>query len=182
LIYCNNRRKSAIARETVQSIKIAMEPAPLETPAVPHFQIRERPGWAAIALIAAFVLAAVVMFLIGARLVKRTPAPDLSAVTVVPFAGQSLGTDFTTGLTDALAAEAGLRVVNGPNAGAFIEGSVQQSGDRVRVAVHLVRAAGRNLLWTHTYDLATQDVPAVQRDIARDVAAALRLYQQVPQP
>ncbi len=152
-----------------------MEPAPrLQTP--------ERPGWIAIALIAAFVLAPVGMFLIAARLVKRTPAPDLSAVTVVPFAGQTPGADFTTGLTDALARDPGLRVVNAPGAGALIEGSVQQSGDRVRVAVRLVRATGRNLLWAHTYDLAIQDVPAVQRDIARGVAAALRLYQQVPQP
>jgi hypothetical protein len=172
--------KSAVAPETVQSTKIVMEPAPRETPAAPR--LRERPGWVAIALIAAFVLSAVAMFLIAARLVKRTPAPDLSAVTVVPFAGTSLGVDFSIGLTGALANDRGLRIVTGPSAGAFIEGSVHQAGDRLRVSANLVRAAGHNLLWAHAYDLAIQDVPAVQRDIARDVAATLRLYQQVPYP
>lgn len=62
-----------------------MESAPPETPA--QFQTPERPGWVAIALIAAFVLAAVGMFLVGAHLVKRTPGPDLSAVDIVPFTG-----------------------------------------------------------------------------------------------
>ena len=114
-----------------------MEPAPRETPSVPY--LRERPGWMAIALIAAFVLAAVGMFLIGARLVKRTPAPDLSAVAVVPFAGASLGADFSIGLTGALAKNRGLtRRRSAESAGTLVEGSVQQSGDRVRVAARLV--------------------------------------------
>ncbi len=136
----------------------------------------------AIALIAAFVLAAVGMFLIGARLVKRTPGPDLSAVAVVPFAGQPLGPLFSAGLAAALAGNGGLRVLNPPGAGTVIEGSVQQSGDRVRVAARLVRAAGRDVLWAHTYDLAMNDLPAVQVEIAHHVAAVLRMYQQVPQP
>lgn len=164
-----------------------MEPAPGETAA--QFQTRERPGWVAIALIAAFVLAAVGMFLIGAHLVKRTPGPDLSAIAVVPFAGltsdigrQSLGVNFTTGLVAALAKNAGLRIVDGPGAGALLEGSVQQSGDRARVVARLVRAAGRNELWAHAYDCAVQDVPALQAEIARDVAVALHMYQQMPQP
>jgi hypothetical protein len=136
----------------------------------------------AIALIAAFVLAAVGMFLIGAHLVKRTPGPDLSAIAVGPFAGQSLGAGFTVGLTDAMARTGGLRIVDGPGAGALLEGSVQQSGDRLRVVARLIRAAGRNELWAHAYYCAVQDVPALQGEIARDVVAALRMHQQMPQP
>jgi len=164
-----------------------MESAPPETPA--QFQTPERPGWVAIALIGAFVLAAVGMFLVGAHLVKRTPGPDLSAVDIVPFTGltpdagrQSLGAHFTTGLAAALSGGRGLRVVSGPGAGALLEGSVQQSGDRLRVAARLIRAADRNQLWAHQYDFAVPDTPAAQAEIARDVAAVLRMYQQVPQP
>jgi hypothetical protein len=134
----------------------------------------------AVALIAAFVLAAVGMFLIGARLVKHTPAPDLSSVSVVAFAGQSPGAPFTTGLAEALARNGGLSVVDGSGAGVLLGGSVEQSGDRMRVTARLIQAAGRNVLWAHTFDLAIQDVPAVQQDIAREVATVLRLYQQMP--
>jgi len=134
----------------------------------------------AIALIAAFVLVAVGMFLVGARLVKHTPGPDLSSVAVVPFAGQAPGAAFTAGLADALARNGGLRVVDGTVAGVLLRGSVEQSGDRMRVTARLMQAAGRNVLWAHTFDLALKDVPTVQQAIARDVATVLRLYQQMP--
>ena len=41
------------------------------TPEPTHQRPPERPGWMAIALIALFVLVAIVMYVVGARLVKR---------------------------------------------------------------------------------------------------------------
>lgn len=180
MIHCNNRQKPSIARETVQSTKITMDKGLPEAAA--QFQIREKPGWMAIALIAAFVLAAVGMFMIGARLVKRTPGPDLSAVAVLPFAGDSLATQFSAGLREVFAKNDGLRVVDASNAVVLIEGSVQQSGDRVRVAVRLVRSAGRNALWARSYDFDVKDAAAVQGAIAHEVWAVVQMYQRMPAP
>ena len=82
LIHCNNRRKIAIARNYNSRGSSRWNRTGRTRR---NFKRQERPGWMAIALIASFVLAAVVMFAIGARIVRRSPGPDVSAIAVVPF-------------------------------------------------------------------------------------------------
>ena len=61
------------------------------------------------------------------------------------------------------------------NVETVLEGSVRRAGNRVRIAVQLVHAAEGHQLWSHTYDRDLVDIFAVQEDIARAVAAALKV-------
>jgi TolB-like protein len=141
-----------------------------------------KPGWTAIALIASFVLAAVVMFAIGARMVRRSPGPDVSAIAVVPFSDLTpvpsdppFGVLFARQLADAVSRTPGMHLVARPQAATLIEGRVQTSGNRLSVEIWLVRASDRRAIWSKAYDFAQADSPAVQALIVRAVANALHL-------
>ena len=54
-----------------------------------------------------------------------------------------------------------------------VEGSVQRSGNRVRVSVQLVDTRTDRQLWAQTYDRDLADVFAIQSEIARAIAAEL---------
>ncbi len=56
-----------------------------------------------------------------------------------------------------------------------LRGSVRRCGERVRVAVQLIRVADGRYLWSETYDRALRDVLTLQDEIASAIAAALRL-------
>ena len=56
----------------------------------------------------------------------------------------------------------------------IVEGSVRRSGDRMRVAVRLVRAEDGVQIWAESYDRGIEDLFEVEDDIARSVAGALR--------
>jgi len=55
-----------------------------------------------------------------------------------------------------------------------VEGSVQRSGNRVRVNAQLVDARSDRLLWAQTYDRDLADVFAIQSDIAKTIADQLQ--------
>ena len=59
----------------------------------------------------------------------------------------------------------------------ILDGSVQQSSDRLRINVELIDAATDDLLWADTYDreLTAQNLFAIQSEIAREVIAALHI-------
>ena len=149
---------------------------------------KEKPGWTAIALVAAFVVAAVGMFAVAARLVKRSPGPDISTIAVAPFsdlspiAGESLGAQFATQLADTVSKTEGLHLTPASQAGSLIEGSVQRSGDRLHVAVWLVRASDRRALWAHRYEFPAKDPAGVRNEIVHGVANALHLQPGVVAP
>ena len=56
-----------------------------------------------------------------------------------------------------------------------LEGSVQRSGERVRITVQLIDAETDNHLWAETYDeeLTAANIFAIQSDVARQIASAL---------
>ena len=56
-----------------------------------------------------------------------------------------------------------------------LEGSVQRSGERVRITVQLIDAETDDHLWAETYDeeLTAANIFAIQSDVARQIAAAL---------
>jgi tetratricopeptide (TPR) repeat protein len=56
----------------------------------------------------------------------------------------------------------------------LLAGSVQRSGDRVRVNVTLLDAAGDRHLWAATYDRGADEVFAVESEVAQGVAQALQ--------
>src|SRR5947207_3347583 len=56
----------------------------------------------------------------------------------------------------------------------ILEGSVQKTGDRVRVSVQLINAASDAHLWAETYDRNLTDVFATESEIAKAIADTLR--------
>jgi adenylate cyclase len=60
------------------------------------------------------------------------------------------------------------------NVATVLEGSVRKAGNRIRVAVHLVKVADSSHFWSETYDRTLEDIFAVQDDIAQSVVKELR--------
>src|SRR5437016_3966046 len=56
----------------------------------------------------------------------------------------------------------------------IVEGSVQKSGDAVRVNVQLIKAANDSHLWDDTFDRKLTDVFSVESEVAQNVADQLR--------
>jgi adenylate cyclase len=66
--------------------------------------------------------------------------------------------------------------------GYVLEGSVQKSGNRVRITAQLIDAATDSHQWSERYDGDLTDVFAIQDKIAANVAAALRVELLGPGP
>ena len=56
----------------------------------------------------------------------------------------------------------------------ILEGSVQKSGDAVRVNVQLIKAANDSHLWADTYDRRLTDLFSVESEVAKAIADRLR--------
>jgi TolB-like protein len=56
----------------------------------------------------------------------------------------------------------------------ILEGSVQKSGDAVRVNVQLIKAANDSHLWADTFDRKLTDIFSVESDVAKAIAEQLR--------
>ena len=121
------------------------------------------------------------------------------SVAVLPFVAMSSGPDdefFADGLTEeilnSLAQLPELLVTARTSAFSFkgedvpvqeiattlgvqhiVEGSVRRSGERLRVTAQLIRASDGFHLWSENYDSSSQDVIAVQENIAERIASAL---------
>ena len=66
-----------------------------------------------------------------------------------------------------IAEELGVRYV--------LEGSLRRDGDRVRIVIQLVEPATDRQMWAQTLDRGTEDVFAVQSEVAQAVVDALRI-------
>jgi serine/threonine protein kinase/Flp pilus assembly protein TadD len=56
-----------------------------------------------------------------------------------------------------------------------LEGSIRRAGNRVRITVQLVEVSTRHSVWAERYDRQLEDVFAIQEEIARSIAQALRI-------
>jgi len=135
-------------------------------------------------------------------------APAAPSVAVLPFVNMSAAKDeeyFSDGITEevinALANVEGLRVVSRTSAFAYknknlsvrqigeelavatvLEGSVRREGNAMRLTAQLINAADGYHLWSKTYDRELKSVFAVEDELARAIAEALRpkLLKQAP--
>jgi TolB-like protein/class 3 adenylate cyclase/Tfp pilus assembly protein PilF len=155
------------------------------------------PKWA---MVGAVVAVAVIGLLFWS---KRTPtisaAPEKS-IAVLPF--ENLSEDkanayFADGIQDEiltrLAKIADLKVISRTSTQHYksapdnlreiakqlevahiLEGSVQKSGDSVRVNVQLIKAANDSHLWADTYDRKLTDIFSVESEVAKAIADQLR--------
>lgn len=61
------------------------------------------------------------------------------------------------------------------NVSSLVEGSVRRSGDRIRITEQLIDTASGNHVWSRNFDRKAREVIALQDDVARAIAAALRV-------
>jgi TolB-like protein/DNA-binding winged helix-turn-helix (wHTH) protein/Tfp pilus assembly protein PilF len=134
------------------------------------------------------------------RLLERTK-PNIQALAVLPFANLSGDPEqeyFADGMTEELITELGKistphvisrqsvmqykrstkslqEIARELNVDAVLEGSVERSGDRVRVIVHLDQVAPESQLWTNQYNRDIRDVLRLQDEIARAVTDEIQV-------
>ena len=139
-----------------------------------------------------------------------TTAPSLIGhrIAVLPFINMSAAPDseyFSDGLTEelinVLARDAQLQVVARTSsfqfkqqardvreigrlleAGKILEGSVRQSGSRVRITAQLINVADGCHLWSDRYDRELTDIFAIHDEIAAAIHRALRIRLIEPEP
>jgi eukaryotic-like serine/threonine-protein kinase len=61
------------------------------------------------------------------------------------------------------------------NVDAVVEGSVERSGDRVRITAQLIEARTDRHLWAESYERDLRDVLALQGEVARAIASEIRV-------
>jgi len=164
---------------------------------------RARMRWAAIttALLAlAVIIAGIAMF--SRYRVRSTLAAPEKSIAVLPFENRSedkANAYFADGIQDEILTRlskiADLKVIsrtstqhyksapeNLPEIGKLLgvahilEGSVQKSGDAVRVNVQLIKAANDSHLWADTYDRRLTDIFSVESEVAKAIADQLRVH------
>src|SRR5437773_1835760 len=158
---------------------------------------------AAVVLIAALIIAAVLLSRRSAPVDNRATAalaiPEKS-IAVMPF--QNLSEDkanayFADGIQDEILTRlskiADLKVISRTSTQHYksapdnlreiakqlevahiLEGSVQKSGDSVRVNVQLIKAANDSHLWADTFDRKLTDIFSVESEVAKSIAERLR--------
>lgn len=161
--------------------------------------------WAGVGLAAvAVALAALIGFNVGGlreRLFPPAAPPGPPSIAVLPFADMSPAKDqeyFADGLAEELLNKLAkipklkvvartssfqfkgknedLRVIGEKlNVVTILEGSVRKEGDRVRVTAQLIKVSDGFHLWSESYDREMTDILAVQDEIARSVAGALKV-------
>jgi TolB-like protein/DNA-binding winged helix-turn-helix (wHTH) protein len=134
------------------------------------------------------------------RLAGKSRTPAIHSIAVLPL--QSLSSDptqefFAGGVTDALITDlaqiGSLKVISRTSTSRYrntnkslpeiaaelgvegiVEGTVQQSGDRVRVTTQLIHGPTDTHLWAKSYERNSQDVLALEQDIANAITNEIR--------
>lgn len=128
-----------------------------------------------------------------------SPPPIEKSIAVLPFlnlSGNKQDDYFSDGMTEdvitQLAKIGGLKVISRTSVmqykntnkslreigkeldvATILEGSVQRSGNRVRIVGQLIDARSDQHLWAETYDREMKDIFAIESDVAEQIAAAL---------
>jgi TolB-like protein/Tfp pilus assembly protein PilF/predicted Ser/Thr protein kinase len=61
------------------------------------------------------------------------------------------------------------------NVDAVVEGSVERSGDRVRITAQLIHAPTDTHLWADSYERDLRNIPSLQDEVARDIASQIKV-------
>jgi len=130
-----------------------------------------------------------------------TISPPRNRIAILPFTNMSPDPDdeyFADGMTEELISTmskvGGLKVIARTSVmgykgsqkkvsdvakelevGTVLEGSVRKAGDRLRITAQLIDSRTSDHLWVESYDRRLDDVFAVQSDVAKQVAEALRV-------
>ena len=160
--------------------------------------------WPAAALALATVLTILLAWNPGGwhpRLAGENPSPQIQSLAVLPL--QNLSRDpeqeyFAQGMTDALITDlaqiSSLKVISRTssmrynrstkslpeiarelNVDGIVEGTVQRSGNRVRITAQLIEAPKDRHLWAESYERDVRDILALQGEVARDIATQISI-------
>jgi serine/threonine protein kinase/cytochrome c-type biogenesis protein CcmH/NrfG len=176
--------------------------------ATPKFPRRWRRGLVAAGSAVLFMLALLFTLNVGwrERLLRGIAHGPIESLAVLPL--QNLSRDpeqeyFADGMTEELTTElaqiGGLRVISRTSTmrykgtqkaltdiakelgvDAVIEGSVDRSGDQVRISAQLINARTDSHLWARSYQRNLRDILAMQSEVARAIAGEIRV-QLTPQ-
>jgi TolB-like protein/DNA-binding SARP family transcriptional activator/Tfp pilus assembly protein PilF len=150
---------------------------------------------AAAALIVAFVIVAAIAVMSRPR---TAPYTSIAVLPLVNTSGDADNDVISDGLTENLIASLAtipdVRVIGRTSVlrfrertldvraiadslgvSAVLDGSVQRSGDELKIGVQLVSAADGTVMWAETYDRRLSDFFAIQDEITRAIIHALRL-------
>jgi TolB-like protein/DNA-binding winged helix-turn-helix (wHTH) protein/tetratricopeptide (TPR) repeat protein len=157
-----------------------------------------------VALVSFAVIAAALfvlnVFRVRDRILGSTRIPPIQSLAVLPLTNLSGDPDqeyFSDGMTDALITDlaqvGSVKVISRTsimrykktdkslpeiarelNVEGIIEGTVQRSGDRVRITAQLVEGATDKHLWAQSYERDVDDVLALQDELARSIAGEIK--------
>ena len=163
---------------------------------------RWRPRWTA-GVITALALSVFFALYVGSR--RRAPGPaqpaTIQSLAVLPLENFSHDPEqdyFADGMTEELITDlaqiGALRVISRTsvmhykntsktlpeiarelNVDAVVEGSIERSGDRVRIRVQLIQAPTDTHLWANSYERDLRDVLALQGDVAQAIANEIKI-------
>jgi TolB-like protein/DNA-binding winged helix-turn-helix (wHTH) protein/tetratricopeptide (TPR) repeat protein len=160
----------------------------------------------AVAAALLFILLGANIGALRARLAGKSGAPQIHSLAVLPL--QNLSADptqeyFSDGMTDALITDlaqiSSLKVISRTssmqykqtkmslpeiarelNVDGIVEGTVQRSGDRVRITAQLIYGPSDKHVWAHSYERDMREVFALERDVTEEIAREVRARLMTP--
>jgi TolB-like protein/DNA-binding winged helix-turn-helix (wHTH) protein/Flp pilus assembly protein TadD len=146
------------------------------------------------------VLATVNVRSLRERLVGKSASPQIRSIAVLPLenlSGDPSQEYFSDGMTDALITDlaqiSSLKVISRTssmqykqtrkslpeiarelNVDGIVEGTVQRSGDRVRITAQLIQGSSDKHLWANSYERDMRDIFALERDVTENIASQVQ--------
>ena len=171
-----------------------------ESAASPVPLSRRRWWRGAVAIVGAVVITVFVIALRASRSARASATPSIRSLAVLPL--QNLSDDpaqeyFSDGMTDALITDLAqirsVKVISRTssmqykqtkkslpdiarelNVDGIIEGTVQRSGDRVRITAQLIYGPSDKHIWADSYERDVRDVFTLEREVTNDIAGRVR--------
>ncbi len=157
-----------------------------------------RSGWLILALIVLLGSTALAVWLLGLRSHAPAKIRSLAVLPLENLSGDPAQNYFADGMTDELITDLAqiraLRVISRTsvmaykgarkplptiarelNVDAIVEGTVQRSGDRVRITAQLIDASTDKHLWSQSYEGEFRDTLALQNRVASAIADQIRI-------
>lgn len=187
------------------------EPEEPENRPAPATASSKRTSWAGIAIAGGILMAIVGTLALAdpagwrSRFSGGAPVRTVAVLPLQNLSGDASQEYFADGMTEALTTDLAqmenLQVISRTStmqykatkkslpeiarelkADVIIEGSVQRTGERVRITAQLVRAATDKHIWANTYDRDFKDVPGLQAEIASSIAVEIESRLGGPRP
>jgi TolB-like protein/DNA-binding winged helix-turn-helix (wHTH) protein len=158
------------------------------------------PAVVAFASISAAIVFTFNIFRMRDRFLGETRAPQIQSLAVLPLvnlSGDPAQEYFSDGMTDALITDlaqiGSLKLISRTsimrykktdktlpeiarelNVDAIVEGTVQRSGDRVRITANLIHGPSDKHLWASRYERDLRDIFALEQEVTDDIASQVR--------